>query len=387
MTDEQLKWNIKTSMNEINGSDEEKSRAAALFDTAQTVQKTTGNYHRIPGIAAAAIALVFILALGSVGVFAMTGSFSFRDFFFKNSEQQFEEVYTEAHKELILDEYKIVFEGSIYDESVDQGSLSFSVWDLQNNPVELNGNQQQLPTESLLGGINTLSNFRLRFKLGNDEWGIMLSGVRSLYTMLDGNNYFVMFSRIDLGKEPFEDIQVPDFQFALLKKEDLINLKKDFSEFHDIDYSHIEKDPDTQEYTVITDYNSAYADYAQILSKYDMVSIESKALPTQVIQVENLKLTVGRINMIFEYNANECTVKEFYMIREDGTRTRFWQEDFADNKTNNAGGFWKVEGVRENAFGGGPGNLNADFKLSYNYGFILGNDEKVKIEADGRIYE
>ena len=73
------------------------------------------------------------------------------------------------------------------------------------------------------------------------------------------------------------------------------------------------------------------------------------------------------------------------MIR-DGTRTRFWREN-PEGQANKFGGIWIVDGVNENRLEEGSGNLNADYKVSYNYGFILGNDEKVTIEANGKIYQ
>ena len=48
---------------------------------------------------------------------------------------------------------------------------------------------------------------------------------------------------------------------------------------------------------------------------------------------------------------------------------------------------WIVDGVDKNRFSSGAGNLSGDLKLSCNFGFILGNHEKVTIEANGKTYQ
>ncbi len=358
-------------------------------------RKPNPHYHRIPKIAAVAIMLTCILALGGVSVLAMTGNFTFRDFFFRDSVQEYENIYSNAHKELVLNNYKIVYEGSIYDKAAELICLNFSVWDKHGQPVELEGKLEKLPCNDpydLYPNLYFDATFTglTPFRLADEVWGIVTSNVSGNMVLIDGNGLFISLSRLSLDSFDFAFTEKPeyaDFQFVLLNTDEIKSLKTEIMELDKNGFC-----PDVPElknpaeiYHDI-DYGLAQSTVSGLLEKYDPIHVDFIDSPSQVIQVENLKLTVGRISMIMEYNASDCTVTEFTMIREDGTRTRFWREN-PEGQANKFGGIWIVDGVNENRLEVGSGNLNADFKVSYNYGFILGNDEKVKIEANGITYE
>jgi len=87
---------------------------------------------------------------------------------------------------------------------------------------------------------------------------------------------------------------------------------------------------------------------------------------------------------------DERTIDSFTMIREDGTRIGFKLDERHIDSAGNPAKIrlhWIVEGVAENGFASGAGNLNGDLKLSCNFGFILGNDEKVTIKANRNTYQ
>lgn len=389
MNEKQLSWNYKLSMDAIRGTDEEKSKAAAVFDHDRSLVRKRGNNHRVPGIAATAIVLVCVLTFGGVTAWAMTGSFAFRDFFFKNSEKEFADVYTKAHKELAIGEHKIVYEGSIYDESVRQGSLNFSFWDAQGQPVEFNDNVKVLPANNECSEY-TSHTVAYCIQIGSEEGYLFLNNINSASTFSSGNGLFVTFSMLDLDKPLFDQFEYKDFQFLLLGRDEYMNLKNEIAALDDDKLFSSEWDPVTQKMNFSIDYALAQSELANVLCKYDPQSIESIEFPSQVIQVESLKLTVGRMNMVMEYNENERTIDSFTLVREDGTRIGFRLDDRYIDSANNPTKIrlhWIVDGVDENSFSDGAGNLNGDLKLSYNFGFILGNNEKVTIEANGKIYQ
>ena len=389
MNEKQLSWNYKVSMDAIRGTDEEKTKAEAIFDHNRSFLRKRGNNHRIPGIAAAAIVLVCVLTLGSVTAWAMTGNFAFRDFFFKNSEREFEDVYNKAHKELTIGDHKIIYEGSIYDESVRQGSLNFSFWDTQGQPVEFSGNVEFSPEDTLVSEYISHA-VTFCFKIGSEEGYLFLNNVNSASTFSSGNGLFVTFSTRDLDRPPFDQFEYKDFQFLLLGREEYVTLKNEIAALDEDKLYSSEWDPVTQKNNFTIDYALAQSELADVLSKHDPQRIESIEFPSQVIQVESLKLTVGRTDIVMEYNENERNIDYFTMVREDGTRIGFKLDERHIDSAGNPAKIrlhWIVEGVAENGFASGVGNLNGDLKLSYNFGFILGNNEKVTIEANGKTYQ
>ena len=77
------------------------------------------------------------------------------------------------------------------------------------------------------------------------------------------------------------------------------------------------------------------------------------------------------------------------MIREDGTKTNFkLSEEYCDSMGNptDVRVNWIIDGV-QNRYNGGGAYVGKGLALVYNFGCILGNNEKVKIEANGKVYE
>ena len=112
---------------------ENNGRATETFEKEDD-QKVIKIGRRLPKIAVAAIAFACVLVLGGGVVWAMTAS-PLKDYLFKNSDKEFEQVYTEVGKEYIFGNHKVVYEGSSYEEAVGQGYLSFSFWDLDGKPM------------------------------------------------------------------------------------------------------------------------------------------------------------------------------------------------------------------------------------------------------------
>ncbi|MBO4922443.1 MAG: hypothetical protein J5372_11075 [Lachnospiraceae bacterium] len=96
------------------------------------------------------------------------------------------------------------------------------------------------------------------------------------------------------------------------------------------------------------DYDKALPKVKDILNKYDLVTLDFEAMPSQVIETANCTFIFGRTDGILKYNSNEFDADSFVIKRENG-----------------------------------EGNLVA----RYNYGFILGADEKVSVIINGKTYK
>ncbi|MBR4782260.1 MAG: hypothetical protein IK014_13005 [Lachnospiraceae bacterium] len=105
-----------------------------------------------------------------------------------------------------------------------------------------------------------------------------------------------------------------------------------------------------------------------------------------------MKLSL-HIRYDFVLYPHEVARSPFTLIREDGTRIDFTKEEFIDGYNSatteeTIGNMWTVSGIDSNGrFGGGFQEKDGESTLTYNFGYILGLNEKVKIEANGNIYE
>lgn len=366
-------------------------------------RKLNQRVYRLPRIATAAIVLICVLTLGGAAAWAMTGNFAFRDFFFKNSEKEFENLYVNEHREFTVGDHKLVFEGSIYDEAVEEILLNFSVWDAQGQPVELDGNLEDLSVKSYNGRYyelypsyftETTATWLQPFRLGNDVWGLLVNGTETINTLTDGNSIFFTIPRRFTMDKTYRYTTPPqwqDFRFTILDVSEIDRLNDELMELSRGKERQFYYDQDAKQWTFEkVDYDSTQAEITRILDKYDMLGVNRISAPAQVVQLENFKLTIGRMNLIMEYKEEDRAIESFTLIRSDGTRTEFrLDEEYCDSAHNPTDTRinWMVDGVEGNLFSGGGSYIGGEIKLVYNFGFILGNDEKVTIEANGKTYK
>ncbi len=376
MNEEQIKWNYKVSMNNIYGDQNKKRAVIALLDNASSSAAgiSVKNVFRT-----AAAFFCCILALVGLSAWAMTGNTAFRRFFFEDSDEEFDTVYDGYQKELIVGGYKIVFDGLVYEDSVKQGILSFSVWDAEGQPVEVNGNVMQLPLDMELNEYTCYTCIQ-HYKAGEDEWYILLNNINGISVMPSENNIFIAFSMLGLDTPAYTERGFTDFQLLMLDGEDYRKLKSDIDELDTDDLLEVRWDPVSESNTVIDHYDRVGEALSSILNRYDPLTFDITEFPVQIVQVENLKLTIGRMNIMMEYDPKECTVNSFTMIRENGESINFTREFISE-----AGIHWKVEGLTDNQYAAGVGT-DEQFRVCCNFGFIMGSEEKVTIVANGNTY-
>lgn len=356
-----------------------------VMNMDQENKKVTKIGRGLPKVASVASILVCVLALSGGVVWAMTAS-PLKDFFFKNSGKEFSEIYKEEGTEFAFGEHKIVFEGSIYDDSVGMGLLNLSVWDREGNPCDLENEIVRSSEETLEGpeGDGLITRFITQdvINLGEDKCFILLMYLDGWTKYIDGNNIYISFDR--MKKNGNDYFGGEDFRFVLLNNEDMDKARNEISK---LDLETIKKSiTDSGKITQIFSRNgSMQPEVADILENYTVITAEKIETAPQVIQVENLKITVGRIYIMLECNKNDCTVKDFVLERADGTN---WDFKFTPEST--APCVWSVMipiSDRSITQGGQREDLESNFYTKYNFNFILGKNEKVKIKANGKIYE
>ena len=368
-----------------------------VMNMDQENKKVTNIGRGLPKAASVAIILVCVLALSGGVVWAMTAS-PLKDFFFKNSDKEFAEMYNEAGIEYEFGTHKLIYEGSIYDNATRKGTLHFTVWDKDGNPVDLEKeNRRKSEGEGVFKGIKSDELiFRFVFPeilvdIGNDEQSdrccILLMYLQRSSKRFDGNNVYVEFEQLKSnGNDYFSET---DSRFVLLNEEDLEKIKK---EIEGLDTENIVNSiKETQDIMqVLSEDGTMQPEMVDILKKYMVCTAESTNAQPQIIQLENLRITVGRASLKIDFN-EDCNLDEFTFIRDDGTRAVFRKTSYIDRDNEKIYKWYlESENLKDMFSGGGSGSsLVAEYIITniYNFGFVLGTEEKIKIEANGKIYE
>ena len=344
--------------------------------------------HRRTKAAAVAIVAVCVLALSGGVVWAMTAS-PIKDIFFKGSDKEFEQVYTEVGKEFIIGNHKVVYEGSSFDESVENGYVHLSFWDLDGNPVDMTEGHQNWD-EAIILSRNQLNRYiySCGVNIAGDRMYIITLYGDSQGWLFRNNNMYLHFSRDEA--DPEFDLsgfyKDKPFRFLLLDAEQWTDIK---NEVEELDFEElITYTPVFDEVTgfCVDEIPNFPEDYIQpevldILEKYDPNEVKGFKAETQIIEIEGMKFEIGRMSMIMYYHWLRCPIDEFVFRREDGREYKavrdknMWR--FEENKDDPTV-YCPNLSVRENS-----GNMESRLM----YGFILGINEKVTIEVNGEIYE
>ncbi len=344
-----------------------------------------GKKRRLPKIAVASIVAALVITLGGGVAWAMLAS-PLKEYFFKNSNnEEFEQIYTKMNEEYIIGTHTVIFDGLIYEKSLDTAYMSFSAYDAENNPAVFEriydpdkGNRKDatidiysvlsnIPKINLYNGVISL----FPFKLGDDEGFIITT-----YTKNTKIQYFEKSLHIQLKSldEYYGDDKT--MEFLILDKQEIEKLNEEFGKL----------DPDLGMQTIgdnIIERHTMFSEVHNILKNYGMKEIDYTDFLVQIIEAENIKFNIGRLEARLEYNYAENDFNQFYIIRESG-------EKYSVKKYYSGDAFsWRIEGMDPGeAYGGG--RINEKSKnciIQFKYDFILKPDEEVSIEIDGKIYK
>ena len=390
MDENRFKTDYREAMDSITVSDEEKARVIGMYEgSSNKIEDISRTGRRgLSKVAVALIALAGVLTLSGGVAWAMTNT-ALKDFFFKDSSVEFEDVYTPVIAEYNLGNIKVVYEGSIYDKATETGYLSFSFSDNIGNPIILKNNNEVCfldddYTNDIMLSFHT---FTTGLKIGEDKFYLVLMNLDSCVTILDDNNCFVRFDRSYMADDNKK------FGFVVLNAEQFANLKAEVAQIDPDTIFTYTYDPETETFTSNYDKTAVVPQVLEILKKYNICEVESIDAPAQEIMVEDMKVKVGRTDITLIYNVNDSDIDAFTLIREDGTRIDFTKEEYIDGYDSatteeTLGNLWTVSGMDVNTrMGGGFKDKAGDATYNYNFGFILGLNEKVKIEVNGDIYE
>ncbi|MCR5206573.1 MAG: hypothetical protein K6E47_16210 [Lachnospiraceae bacterium] len=372
-----------------------------VINTDQNTQKTVRKGWRVPKVASVAIIILCVAALGGGAVWAMTTS-PLKDFFFKNSDREFTEVYHKDGKEYYFGNYKLVYEGSIYNSSTGKGKLHFTIWDKDGNPVDLKAeNEHDLNNCNPLGGIvGSEALYLVLFRsiwpeqiadIHGDKCWILTTYVQGWGIDFDDNNVYYDFT---FHKKNGEDyFSEKDFKFVLLNEDDAEKLRNEIKQLD------LQKIKDAIEdsgdiLSLTSNEESICPEIVDILKKFEVCTTGNADIEPQVINMENLRLTVETTSLMIEYN-DECQIDNFTFVREDGTRATFRKlqnQIVRPNGDVEIKTEWHIENEESRTMfsqGGGFSSVKSEYQntLYIDFNFILGTNEKIKIEINGKTYE
>ena len=363
----------------IEEADPGRTTVKAVGD--QTPKKITPIKRGLSKTAVAAIVAACVLVLGGGAVFAMTAT-PLKDYFFGNSDEKaFTDVYKEIGKTYTIGSHKVRLDGMTYDEATDIGYVSFSAFDAAGNPTSfivddtrmVDGVYQKV---SLGDPWLTSHVWTESYRLDDDQVHFIKVNVTScygstgkpvLYWQLRGDRELygspVLFTVVD--NNTWDQISA---EIAQLDKDALLNKM----------YS-----PEKEDYIYGgNNYLNVLPEVMDILKKYDLVELDYEAMPSQVIETENCTFVFGRTDGMLKYNSEKFKVNSFVIKRENGEEIKV--EKYSDDFD-----LWKVTN-QDNMrwFPETSKNSEKDELVArYNYGFILGVDEKVSVILDGKTYD
>lgn len=320
--------------------------------------------------AVAAIVAVCVLVMGGGAVWAMTVS-PLKDYFFKNSDEQaFKDVYKEIGKSYTIGSHTVTLDGMTYDEATGIGYVSFSAIDAEGNPTNFIADEPRVYLGDLIltGNIWTES-----YKLGDDQVYFIKLNVKSCY---GSTGKPVLYWQLRGDKEVYGSPVL----FTVVDKDTLDRISDEIAHL-DIELNKVYS-PEKEEYIYGgADYFKALPEIMDILTKYDLVALDYESMPSQVIETENCTFVFGRTDGILKYNSAESDIDSFVIKRENG-------EEITVEKSYPDFDLWKVADLDNMSWfpdtsSDGNGNLVA----RYNYGFILGADEKVSVIINGKTYK
>ena len=232
-------------------------------------------------VAVAAIAFASVLVLSGGIAWAMNSD-AIKDFFFPNSEKEFNEVYTEVGREYDLGDYKMIFEGSAYEKAVEQGYLNFSIWDKEGNPIELDPDmvERSFTYEKMPASLLTAKFVHAyKFKLGEAEGYFVATYHNGIFSFPEDNNLFIKFSRIDGGENGENFYEGKDFQFLILNKEQLEAFYNDIDALNEKELCTFTYDKESDRVIANFDENSLLPEVTDIINKYDPCGVETVSYP------------------------------------------------------------------------------------------------------------
>lgn len=296
----------------INGIDERYIEEATHVDNIISISDKKKKHNGLKWSfgSVAAIAICVIL-LGGITVYAFNHEAIKAFLFGKAQQEDFEDVYVPLEKEYQFGSHKMILNGVIYDEATGTAYMSFEAQDNDGNPVKLDDVGKIIYLGDEIPAAHGFRTSTLCYQTSDDKFYIILTYCGAIMGGSEDTSYFIRIDKAD-GMNQKQ-------QFLILDEDAWKSVN---AEVNKIDITHL--DEIDKEYFIET-HNARFIatedDYMpqviSILEKYGLTDFESSASVGKVFVTDKCKVTVGRTNILVEYNVDDrCDIT---LRREDGT--------------------------------------------------------------------
>ncbi|MBR4777012.1 MAG: hypothetical protein IK007_05295 [Lachnospiraceae bacterium] len=295
----------------INGIDERYIEEATHVDNIISIsdQKKKHNGLKWSFGSVAAIAICVIL-LGGITVYAFNHEAIKAFLFGKAQQEDFEDVYVPLEKEYQFGSHKMILNGVIYDEVTGVAYMSFEVQDSDGNTVKIDRNGSVFLGDEIhqAGGFRTSTQC---YQIGDDKFYLLLTYSGAIMGYNEDTNYFL---RIDKAKDTD-----PKQQFMILDEAAWKNVNAEVNKIDTNNLYEIDKEYylETNEIKFVATDDDYMPQIISILEKYGLADFESNGAAGKVFITDKCIVTVGRTNILVDYNANDGS--DITLRREDGT--------------------------------------------------------------------
>ena len=312
-----------------------------------------------------AAATIGVLLLGGGVVYALNHA-AIKDYFFRNSDKEFETVYQSLNREYLVGKHRVQLQGVINDKEIGVGYLSFAVCNEDGTPVEkITGESGDA---SLAGpGLGRHTSVD-HICAGEDDIYVVMTYSEAYIRTIDHSNFYLKF----FTDKEIEDEDKKEFRFTVLDKASWNRLKNEVGELKEEELMQydLSEYPETGVAKPLFNRAEVQPELMEILEKYGLEEIHYEPMTTQVVNTDKCRLIIGRTDVMLDLNQNE-EIGSLVLKREDGTETVLIQDGRIA---------WNGKhGVGETA-------SNQGTVYRFEYGYVLGEKEKVEVILDGTVY-
>lgn len=313
-----------------------------------------------------AAVVICVLLLGGGAVYAFTNT-AIRSFFFPYSGGEFEEVYTETDREYVIGDHLIQLDGMIYDEAMKVGYLSFHFLKSDGTPEESQPYIVSL-CDSLGDSMLTRHVSTCHMCVGEDDVYLVTTYLNSSIVTSDGANVFLKFFDEDVEKTNGCRVR-----YTVLDKENWKKLKEEIGALNSEELIQLDLSGFSESGVAkaLFDNDLVQPEVLDILENYGLEEIDYKKTPVQTIETEKCKVIVGRTDVLLDFNKAD-DIGRLSLRRADGTETVLIENN---------------EVKWDGHYGVGSISDNGASVYRFEFGYVLGQDEKISVILDGKVYE
>ncbi len=362
--DELFQQNYSRMIRGFQIDDEEKT------NLINKISKNSVGKFKLPRISAAAIILLVCISFfGGITVFAISSD-PIREFLFGKDSVGFEKIYKPVEREYVFGKHKLILHGVVADQKTGVSYLSVEGEALYGDKAS-----DTIIIESYTGLLRHEQTDIYRripvvsYSIGEDVLYIIFTNCDGWQCRKDGDySYFKCYMSAETAYS-----EKKKFGFLILDEIGFENLVGDLHKLTQelLNNSNKIESYGNPEYIETTDRTLLQDGIQDKLEEYGLKNVEASDMAIAEIFEDNFTAILGRTDIFLEYDSNYY-IYDLVVKREDGTEILI----IHDNKIvkNGQAGLFSVDSTKGKKY------------YQYEYGLVLGENEKVSVVLNGTEY-